>query len=67
MLPGGLGAREIVLKEMLEPQYGEVLSTVAPIFLRLVIIASELIVAPILYLTLRKDSRQDDAVGGREG
>ena len=66
MLPGGLGAREIVLKEMLEPQYGEVLSTVAPIFLRLVIIASELIVAPILYLSMRKGSQQSDSVGGEE-
>jgi len=54
MLPGGLGAREIVLKEMLEPQHGEVLATVAPIFHRMAIIVSELIVAPIFYLMSRE-------------
>ncbi len=54
MLPGGLGAREIVLKEMLEPQHGEVLATVAPIFYRMSIIVSELIVAPIFYFMARQ-------------
>ena len=49
MLPGGVGAREVVMKAMLEPTYGELMSTLAPVIHRLVIIASELIIAPLLY------------------
>jgi uncharacterized membrane protein YbhN (UPF0104 family) len=51
MLPAGVGVREWVLHELLAGAYGEVVSIVGPILVRLVWLVSELAVFVILYLS----------------
>ena len=49
MLPGGVGVREAVLLELLEPQFGSAGSMVAAVVARLVWLVSELVISGILY------------------
>ena len=49
LLPGGVGVREAVLLELLEPQFGSAGALVAAIVARLVWLVSELVISGILY------------------
>lgn len=55
-LPGGIGARELVLIPLLavQLQLGDLIAVVAAVTLRLVWLVSELILSGILYSTVRK-------------
>lgn len=53
-LPGGLGAREAALLELLTPWYGADGALIASIVSRLVWVAAELAIASILYLSIGK-------------
>jgi glycosyltransferase 2 family protein len=58
-LPGGLGAREAALLELLTPWYGADGALIASIVSRLVWVASELAISTVLYLSI---GRRRDAV-----
>jgi uncharacterized membrane protein YbhN (UPF0104 family) len=53
MLPGGVGVREWVMKELFEPQYGPVAALLAPVLHRMTSLMSELCLSGILYFSLR--------------
>jgi hypothetical protein len=55
-IPGGLGAREWVSAELMQPEYGASVAIVSAIIFRLVLLVSELVISIILY-----------AVGWRRG
>ncbi|MCA9151743.1 MAG: UPF0104 family protein, partial [Planctomycetales bacterium] len=57
LLPGGLGVRELVLNELLKPQFGAVVAPLAAVLLRAVWLVTELIVSSILYLGWRLTQR----------
>lgn len=61
MLPGGVGVREIVMKTMIEPTYGEVVALLAPVFHRMMILITELTLGAILYLTGLRQKRGREA------
>lgn len=48
-IPGGLGMREGVSAELIEPQYGPTFAIVSAIVFRLVLLVSELVISIILY------------------
>jgi uncharacterized membrane protein YbhN (UPF0104 family) len=48
-IPGGLGAREWVLDQLVQPQYGATMAIVSAIIFRLVWLVSEIVVSIILY------------------
>ena len=48
-IPGGLGMREWVLDQLVQPQYGASVAIVSAILFRLVWIVSELVISIILY------------------
>jgi len=56
-LPGGLGAREAALLELLTPWYGADGALIASIVSRLVCVAAELTISSILYLSIGKGRR----------
>ena len=62
MLPGGVGVRELVMKQMIEPTYGPVVALIAPVFHRLVILVSELIMFGVLTSLSFASRRQDKSV-----
>lgn len=49
MLPGGLGVRELAMKEMIAPFYGDVVALLSPVFHRMVILTTELVLGAVLY------------------
>lgn len=49
-LPGGLGVREFISAELMEPVYGRDVALVSSIIYRLVLLVSELVVSTILYV-----------------
>lgn len=57
MLPGGVGVREVVMKEMIEPSYGPVVALLAPVFHRMMSLSAELIMATWLYLIASRTRR----------
>lgn len=50
MLPGGLGMREWVMMELVEPSFGPVVALLTPVLHRMMSLVSELVVSSILYL-----------------
>jgi len=48
-LPGGLGMREWVSAELVEPQYGAAVAMSSAVLLRFVLLVSELVISIILY------------------
>ena len=48
-IPGGLGMREGVSAELIEPQYGPAIAIVSAIIFRIVLLVSELVISIILY------------------
>ncbi len=48
-LPGGLGMRETVSAQLVEPQYGPVVAVVSAIIFRMVLLVSEVAISIILY------------------
>ena len=61
MLPGGVGVRELAMKTMIEPMYGEVVALLAPVFHRMTILTSELFLASVLYVSPRISARKRKA------
>lgn len=59
LLPGGLGVREVVLDQLLKPQYGAIIAPLSAILLRVVWLLTELVTSSILYggLRLQRPSR----------
>jgi uncharacterized membrane protein YbhN (UPF0104 family) len=62
-LPGGIGAREIVIIELLKPIYGDTNAVVSAILLRFVTVVSEVLVSIILYLVRPTPVTPADAIG----
>jgi len=61
-LPGGVGVREAVLFELLEPRFGPASALVAAVVARLVWLVAELVAASILYVSgTRRPPAQDGA------
>ena len=64
-IPGGLGMREGVSAELIEPQYGPAIAIVSAIIFRLVLLVSETMVSIILYaagwLRTRKPAAEVEA------
>lgn len=56
LIPGGLGVREFVLSQLLEPAYGPTAPIVAAVLLRLVWLVAELALSTILYGCLRRET-----------
>lgn len=50
LLPGGVGIREWVMKELIDPEYGAAVGLLAPVLHRMVSLVSELIVSSMLYV-----------------
>ncbi len=57
MLPGGLGVRELVIVPLLGTRFGIGTAVIAAVVIRLVWLASEIIVSAILYLSTRLSTR----------
>lgn len=51
LLPGGVGVREVVLLELLAPDFGAAVAGAAAIILRLVWLGAEVILATVLYFS----------------
>ena len=65
-IPGGLGAREWVSAELMEPRYGPGVAIVSAILFRLVLLVSEVAISIILYLVGWRPARKAaDTVDGR--
>ncbi len=62
-LPGGIGAREFVIIELLKPVYGDTPAVVSAILLRLVSVVSDALVSIILYLVRPTPAGPGDAIG----
>lgn len=54
MVPGGVGVREWVMKELIEPKYGAVAALLAPVLHRMMSLVSELLISSMLYLTRQR-------------
>ena len=54
MLPGGVGVREWVMKELIEPKYGAAAALLSPVLHRMMSLVSELTVSGILYVSNRR-------------
>ena len=65
LIPGGLGVRDWILVELLEPQYGIVAALVSAILLRLAWLLSELLVSAILYVGVRRARKTAPAADSR--
>ena len=57
-IPGGLGMREWVSAELIEPQYGRSVAIVSAVLFRLVLLVSELGISAILYLAAWRRTRK---------
>ena len=53
LVPGGLGVRELVLNELMVPEFGEVKALLCTVLLRIGWLVTELAVSAILYLGFR--------------
>ncbi|HEX4143984.1 MAG TPA: lysylphosphatidylglycerol synthase transmembrane domain-containing protein [Pirellulales bacterium] len=62
-LPGGIGAREFVIIELLKPVYGDTPAVVAAILLRFISVVSDALLSIILYLVRPTPAEPDDAIG----
>jgi uncharacterized membrane protein YbhN (UPF0104 family) len=60
LLPGGVGIREAVLMELLEPRFGSAGALVAAIVARLVWLVSEALISGILYLVGRRATKLEE-------
>jgi glycosyltransferase 2 family protein len=49
LIPGGVGVRDLILVELIVPQFGDVVAVVSAVVLRLVWLAAELVISGILY------------------
>lgn len=58
MLPGGFGVRELVIRELVAPEYGATTGLLAGVLHRMVSLMSELVVSGILYFSRRRPPRQ---------
>ena len=63
LLPGGLGARELVLMTLLAPTFGHGAAVVSAIALRLAWLAAELVLAAILYFAKPARDGADEPAG----
>ena len=57
-IPGGLGMREWVSAELIEPQYGRSVAIVSAVLFRLVLLVSELGISAILYVVAWRRPRK---------
>jgi uncharacterized membrane protein YbhN (UPF0104 family) len=57
LLPAGAGVREYVMMTLLAPAFGHVAAVVSAVLLRLVWMASEVLVSVILYPCVRRPER----------
>jgi len=64
LIPGGAAVREAVLAELLVPHFGEVTALVSALLLRLVWLASELLISGIMWISLWR--RSGSAKSGRD-
>jgi hypothetical protein len=64
-LPGGIGAREFVIIELLKPIYGDTPAVVSAILLRFVSVVLDALLSIILYLVRPAPAAPDDAIGAK--
>jgi len=57
LIPGGAVVRELVLTELMAPQFGGVVALVSALLLRIVWLLVELLISGILYFGLARDSK----------
>jgi glycosyltransferase 2 family protein len=54
LIPGGIGVRELIVIPLLEPQFGPVVAIISAVLLRVCWMATELLVAGVLYFAAGK-------------
>lgn len=65
LIPGGLGVRDLILMELLVPDYGPVAAFASAILLRLAWLLSELLISAILYVDVWYSRRDASGVNTR--
>ena len=53
LLPGGIGVRELIVIPLLQPQFGPVVAIISAVLLRVCWLATELLIAGVLYFAVR--------------
>jgi uncharacterized membrane protein YbhN (UPF0104 family) len=63
LLPGGVFVREFIIMTLLSPRVGSVAALVSAVLLRLVWLSAEVLLAGVLYVTIRSPARRQEPAG----